>query len=60
MSVDVENLPALGNRKRLRQSSHAGQVILDVNRSVSRFPKRMPEKQRLILQEVLFEKKIFK
>ena len=52
MSVPVEHLPPLGDRKRLRRSRHAYQVKLDVDRSVKRFPERMPEKQRTILQEV--------
>ena len=52
MNVPVDDLPPLGDRKKLRKSRHAHQVKLDVDRSVKRFPERMPEKQRLVLQEV--------
>ena len=55
--LDVESadkLPALGDRKTLRLSRHAGQVKLDVDRSIKRFPEKMPEKQRTVLQEVKY------
>lgn len=52
LNISLQNLPQLGNRKKLRKSRHAHQVKLDVDRSVKRFPERMPEKQRIILQEV--------
>lgn len=56
--LDVESadkLPALGDRKTLRLSRHAGQVKLDVDRSIKRFPEKMPEKQRTVLQEQLMD-----
>ena len=52
LQIDSDNYPPLGNRQQLRQSRHAGQVKLDVDRSIKRFPEKMPEAQRLILQEV--------
>ena len=55
LQIDSNNYPPLGNRQQLRQSRHAGQVKLDVDRSIKRFPEKMPEAQRLILQEVCFE-----
>jgi len=55
MNVPVDDLPPLGDRKKLRKSRHAHQVKLDVDRSVKRFPERMPEKQRLVLQEQLMD-----
>lgn len=54
-TVPVDRLPPLGDRKKLRRSRHAYQVKLDVDRSVKRFPDRMPEKQRIILQEQLMD-----
>jgi len=50
-----DNLPVLGDRKTLRKSKHAGQVKLDVDRSIKRFPVKMPESQRLVLQEQLMD-----
>jgi len=55
LQIDSNNYPPLGNRQQLRQSRHAGQVKLDVDRSIKRFPEKMPEAQRLILQEVCLE-----
>ena len=55
LQIDSNNYPPLGNRQQLRQSRHAGQVKLDVDRSIKRFPEKMPEAQRLILQEVFLE-----
>jgi len=55
LNISLQNLPQLGNRKKLRKSRHAHQVKLDVDRSVKRFPERMPEKQRIILQEQLMD-----
>ena len=55
LQIDSNNYPPLGNRQQLRQSRHAGQVKLDVDRSIKRFPEKMPEAQRLILQEVYLE-----
>ena len=55
LQIDSNNYPPLGNRQQLRQSRHAGQVKLDVDRSIKRFPEKMPEAQRLILQEVFLD-----
>jgi len=55
LQIDSNNYPPLGNRQQLRQSRHAGQVKLDVDRSIKRFPEKMPEAQRLILQEQLMD-----
>ena len=52
---NLDNLAALGDRKTLRKSKHAGQVKLDVDRSIKRFPAKMPESQRLVLQEQLMD-----
>ena len=52
---NLDSLPALGDRKTLRKSKHAGQVKLDVDRSIKRFPDKMPEKQRVVLQEQLMD-----
>lgn len=55
LQIDSKTYPPLGNRQQLRQSRHAGQVKLDVDRSIKRFPEKMPEAQRLILQEQLMD-----
>lgn len=55
LSVDVDRLPPCGDRRRLRSSRHYEQVKLDVDRSVRRFPDRMPEKQRKSLQDQLLD-----
>ena len=57
LSIETDHLPPCGDRKRLRASRHYEQVKLDVDRSVKRFPDRMPEKQRRSLQDVSFSQR---
>jgi hypothetical protein len=55
LDIKLDELPPLGDRKTLRNSKHASQVKLDVDRSIKRFPEKMPEKQRIVLQEQLMD-----
>jgi len=55
LSIETDRLPPCGDRKKLRASRHYEQVKLDVDRSVKRFPDRMPEKQRRSLQDQLMD-----
>ncbi|XP_072855744.2 TBC1 domain family member 20 isoform X1 [Pogona vitticeps] len=55
LSVNVYSLPPKPGREVRQNHKDYNQVVLDVRRSVRRFPPGMPEEQRRVLQEQLID-----
>uniref|UniRef100_A0ABM5GDL5 TBC1 domain family member 20-like isoform X2 n=1 Tax=Pogona vitticeps TaxID=103695 RepID=A0ABM5GDL5_9SAUR len=55
LSVNVYSLPPKPGREVRQNHKDYNQVLLDVRRSVRRFPPGMPEEQRRVLQEQLID-----
>ncbi|XP_063156083.1 TBC1 domain family member 20-like [Candoia aspera] len=55
LGVNVYSIPRKPGREVRQNHKDCNQVLLDVHRSVRRFPPGMPEKQRQVLQEQLVD-----
>ncbi|ESO12388.1 hypothetical protein HELRODRAFT_62173, partial [Helobdella robusta] len=55
LNIDIDNIPPKPNEEELHSHKDYGQVVLDVNRSVKRFPPGMLEEVRLSYQDQLID-----